>query len=330
MKKTSSNLNLLVLFLLTVFTSQWAMAKKMYRWEDENGKVHFTDQVPPEKVKYGSKVLDEKARVLSVREGAKTKEEREAEQRMAILRKAQEKMIAKQQAHDKVLLATFRSVKDIELALESKKQTLAGQRRMLDGNLQRLQEQLGSQEKTAERFTASGGKVSEKLLGEIEGSKKQIQLAEQEIEKFNEKLAKLEREFSEDVERFLFLTKVDKSKEKVSPEGVEKNILGVFACTTQEQCDQAWSLARSYALTHATTKIDVDTDKLIMTRPVQTDTDLSLSISRMRIQDNLPEIFLDIRCHDSISGQELCGSEKVQAIRRGFKAFIKEGLARAE
>lgn len=332
MQKISSKFKLFVFFLLLALGSQTALAKKMYRWEDENGKVHFTGQMPPDKVKYGSKVLDEDARVVEVKEGAKTKAQREKEQRLAILRKEQEKLIAKQMAHDKVLLTTFRNVKDIELALASKKEALAAQRRVLDGNLQRLQEQLTSQQQTAARFERNGRKASKKLLDEIEASKKQIGLANAEIEKYLNKMMELEREFASDIERFKFLT--EKGETKVAAVPAEKepepDSLGIFVCLSIEQCDKAWNAVRTYVQRHATTKIDVDTDSLIMTRKVQTDKDLSLSASKMSLNGKIPEIFLDIQCHQSISGQELCASEKVAAIRTGFKAYISEQLQPAE
>ncbi len=334
MQKKSSEFKLFVLFLSLALGSQTAFAKRMYRWEDENGKVHFTGQMPPDKVKYGSKVLDEDGRVVAVKEGAKTREQREKEQRLAILRKEQEKIIAKQKAHDKVLLTTFRNVKDIELALASKKEALAAQRRVLDGNLQRLQEQLTSQQQTAARFERNGRKASQKLLDEIEASKKQIGLANAEIEKYLNKMMELEREFASDIERFKFLTEKGgtKSAAAAAPveNGPESDSLGIFACGSVEQCDKAWSAVRTYVLSHATTKIDVDTDSLIMTRKVQTDKDLSLSASKMSLNGKIPEIFLDIQCHQSISGQELCASEKVTAIRTGFKTYISAQLQQAE
>ena len=102
--------------------------------------------------------------------------------------------------------------------------------------------------------------------------------------------------------------------------------LGLFVCQDTDQCEKAWKVAGEFVYKYATTGRDVETDKLIMTAAPVSDNDLSLSAS-MLTQKDAQQIFLDIRCKASHIGQELCNSEKVQAIRRGFSPYIQLQLS---
>ncbi|MDD2800832.1 MAG: DUF4124 domain-containing protein, partial [Methylococcales bacterium] len=112
MQQRNFLVKLLLLCLLLGFGSQAAFAKKMYRWIDENGNTYFSDQVPPDQTQHRRDVLSKSGRVVESTEKAKTKEQQEFEERLAELRKAQEKLILRQKTHDRVLLSTYRSKDD--------------------------------------------------------------------------------------------------------------------------------------------------------------------------------------------------------------------------
>jgi hypothetical protein len=56
------------------------------------------------------------------------------------------------------------------------------------------------------------------------------------------------------------------------------------------------------------------------------DKDLNLSISKMAAEGNKTEIFLDIRCTDTVAAKALCSGSKAQDIRVRFNDYIKEKL----
>jgi len=159
-----------VSFFLVCFlclSSQSALAKKMYRWVNENGETIFSDQVPPEQSQLRRESLNEKGRVVEVTEKEKTKEQQAIDNRLNALKKAQEKIIAQQAANDKVLLSTFRNVTDMEASLYATLQSLDAQRNVAQGNLKRVEDQLASQQKKAAELERNGKKVPKNLLDEI-------------------------------------------------------------------------------------------------------------------------------------------------------------------
>jgi len=164
-----------VSFFLVCFlclSSQSAFAKKMYRWVNENGETIFSDQVPPEQSQLRRESLNEKGRVVEVTEKEKSKEQQAIDNRLNALKKAQEKIIAQQAANDKVLLSTFRNVKDMEASLYATLQSLDAQRNMAQGNLKRVEDQLASQQKKAAELERNGKKVPKKLAGRDQANRR--------------------------------------------------------------------------------------------------------------------------------------------------------------
>jgi hypothetical protein len=327
-RKTRS-LALTLLIPLLFSGEQFAHAKKMYRWVDENGKVYFSDVVPPDQVQHKRETRNENARVLDVVEKAKSAEELEQQKRLDELRKEQEKIIAKQAADDKVLLSTYRSIEDMHKALDNKLALMDGEKKMLEGNKQRLEQQLLQQQQQAANLERNAQKMPEKLLAEINSTRQQIEQNVQEMARYESNRQGVEKDFKASVARFEFLTQADKGGEPkpVNPQPDNTpNELGLFSCKDVAQCDKAWKIAGEFVYKYANTRHDVENEKLIMTAAPFNDEDLSLSVSRLD-KGVVQQIFLDLRCKASNIGKELCNSDKAQAIRKGFAAYIQLQLA---
>ena len=320
---------ILITFLSLLLGGQSVFAKKMYRWIDEQGNVRYSDQYSPDQAKHRRESLNEKAKVIGVTEKEKTKAQLELEKRLKRLRKQQEEIINKQKAHDKVLRSTFRNIDDMRMALNGKMLALDGQRNVVQGNKERLEKQLQQQQKQAAQYERDGRKVPGKILAEISRSKEQIALAEDEVSRHLEKKKRARAEFEADIARFSFLTQSNSESRDLSRKTAEnkaENELGLYICQTIEQCDEAWSTARQFVSTYSTTGLEVETDKLIMSLAPYKDTDLSLSVSKMDLDNNKKQIFLDIRCRKSSFGAELCQSAKAKKIRQSFSGYIKSAL----
>ncbi|MDD5577697.1 MAG: DUF4124 domain-containing protein [Methylobacter sp.] len=317
--------------LVCFLSSQNGFAKKMYRWIDEQGNTFFSDQVPPEHSQYRRDSLSKTGRVLEVTEKAKTKEQLELEKRLAKLRSDQEKIIANQKIHDKALLSTFHSKEDLLATIKVKLQALDTQKKVMESNLDRLINQLEEQQKKAANLERNAQKVPEKLLANIQSTQDQIQEARNAISIRIDKQNLIKEEYNADIERFLFLTQ---SRTEPQPQAKiasikEANKLGLFYCENDRQCNKAWEIARIFVNANSTTMPDIYNDKLIMNRPPAKDTDLSLSLSKIAVDENDYQLFLDIRCRDSSQGNELCASQKVIDIRSAFRPYINDALSRA-
>lgn len=304
-------------------------SKKMYRWIDENGNVYFSDQVPPDQVQHKRDTLNEKARVLDTVEKAKTAEQLEQQRRLDSLRREQEKIIAKQASNDKVLLATYRTVDDMHRAMDNKLSALEVEKKITEGNLKRFEQQLLQQQQQAADHERNAQKLPQKLLKDIDASKRQIELTNQELLRQDLVRQQTEREFKTDMARFLFLTQGNadtKTMQYNLATSNANNELGLYVCQDSPQCDKAWVIAGEFVGKFSTTPVDVISEKLIMRAAPFHDTDISLSVSKLEYEGGL-QIFLDIRCKQSPIGKELCASEKALSIRRGFAPYVQLQLS---
>lgn len=319
------------LALCLCFSSQPALAKKMYRWVNEKGETIFSDQVPPEQSQLRHEALNEKGRVVEVTEQAKTKEQQEIDERLKALKKAQEKVIAQQEANDKVLLSTFRSIDDMQASLYATMQSMDAQRNTAQANLKRFEDQLAAQHKQAAEVERDGKKVPANLLNDIKQTEAQIQAAHAEIDKQVEKKKQAKAEFEANIQRFKFLTQGNTDPAKASDKAAQAKVaaeIGLYTCENDASCAKAWAGAHEFVKAHATTPTDTDTDKLIMGRAPAKDGDLSLSVSRIAEENKKPQLFLDVRCRESSLGAELCASQKVRDIRAAFRPFIEAAVAK--
>jgi hypothetical protein len=322
--------SILLTILSAVFFCQPVLAKKMYRWVDENGKIYLSDQVPPEHAQYKRESLNNKGRVLAVTEQAKSREQRALDERLESLKKAQEKIIAKQRAQDKVLLSTFRSVDDMKSALNNKMLSLDSQTKVLQNNVKQSEVQLESLLKKAAGHERNGEKIPPLLLGEIKSAKMQIETIKTEIGKQLEKKNVAKADFEADIERYKLLTQANTEEvHKLSDQSAEMmaaDALGLFPCRDDLECAKAWEIAHKFVKEHSTTATDIDNDTLMMTKEPATDSDLSLSISKLGLENTKQQIFLDIRCRQSSLGKELCAGQKATSIRSAFRSYVESGL----
>ncbi|UOA09616.1 DUF4124 domain-containing protein [Methylobacter sp. S3L5C] len=316
--------------LICLLGSQSILAKKMYRWVDENGNTYFSDQVPPGQAKHSRASLSKTGRVLEITEEAKTTEQLEQDKRLDELRKEQGKLIANQKTYDKALLSTFRSKEDMLLAMQVKTESLNKQKNIIEGNLKRFTEQLKKQQKEAGEFERNAQPVPKKLLDEIVLTQHQINYTQSALQSHVEKHNQIKKIDEADIARFLFLTQSTKDKPPRAkiPSIKEANELGLFYCENDHQCRKAWEIGRIFVNFHSTTEADVYNEELIMNRPPPTDADISLSLSKLAINEDDYQLFLDIRCRDSLAGKQLCASQKVKDIRSSFRAYVNDALSR--
>jgi hypothetical protein len=97
--------------VLLALASGPAAAQKLYKWVDENGQVHYGDKIPPEYANQDREVLNKQGLSVGREEGAETPEEARAREE----REKQAKAAADQAQRDRMLLATYQNVDEIEL-----------------------------------------------------------------------------------------------------------------------------------------------------------------------------------------------------------------------
>ncbi len=305
--------------------------KRLYRIEDDDGNTVFADKIPAELNQYRQERLNARGMVVEKKDKAKSSEQQIMETRLAALRQETQKLIARQKMHDEALLSTYHSENDIADALQVALEGFDTKEKLLESKLKNISRQLDNHIKVAAEYERSGKPLPASLVASIAASRASLVQIQQALQANKDKRQLTENEYRADIERFLFLTESHKKpgKEILVPSVKEANLLGLFYCDNDRQCNKAWHLARDFINQYSTTKPNIFNEKLIMNRPPATDSDISLSLSRISLTDNDYLLFLDILCHNSASGQALCASDQVRAIRSQFRPYMNDVLARA-
>jgi len=323
-----AKLSIALLGLIIIVTPVTA---KLYRWVDEAGRVHYTDTLPPSQAERARRELNDRGREVERVERAKTAEERAKEQELARLRAEQKRLIEQQQAADRVLLKTFRSEDDIILARNGKLAAIDVMIQIANSNLKQIKGQLVEMQNSAANQERSGKKITKNLLDEISSSRQQLKDRYASIIKLEKDKERIRVRAQADLNRFMVLKKLQKDQKRaVTLTKMVDLVDYVAACPDQTTCDAYWKLATEYTLKHATTKLKIIGDSIILTAPAVTDKDISITLSRITSRKTPgAHLFFDLQCKYSPIGKEFCKSPEVARIRSGFrKSLLAEQGAR--
>jgi hypothetical protein len=108
-----------------------------YKWVDEQGVVHYGDNIPPQYAQQDRTILNKQGVAVSHVDAALTPEQAAAEAR----KKAES---LKQRQHDSFLVSTYTSVGDIEALRDVRLDQLRGQRAAADAYVESLRSRLGA------------------------------------------------------------------------------------------------------------------------------------------------------------------------------------------
>lgn len=183
-----------------------AEGRKLFRWVDEKGHVHFSDVVPPSEAKQGRSELDDRGMTIRKIERAKTPDEIAEEKRKAHIRAELERVAREQAAYDRNLLDTYSSVKALEQARDDKITGLQGQIGVTQGNIANLRKQLDNQMNRAATLERNGKPVPSNLQHDIAATQEQVQRSEDFILARKQEIEAVRAKYAKDIARYRELT----------------------------------------------------------------------------------------------------------------------------
>jgi Domain of unknown function (DUF4124) len=306
-----------------------ALAGRLYRWVDGQGNVHFSDKIPPSEVEHGRQVLNQEGLVTHTIERAKTSEELAKELEMERLRAEQRRVLATQEAADRVLLRTFRSEDDMLLARDGKLQALEVGIRVAQGNIRRYQARLAGLQHRAATLERSGKSVPSPLLAQIQYTLSQINESYLIIHQKEQQQQGIRNAFAQDIKRFRELRKITAPPPTAEAEP-PKRLDNLIPCGQGDACDQAWRRAEVFVRKYATTPMQMLSDNIIMTAAPTRDDDISITVSRIREREGgRVMLFMDLFCKDSPLGRQQCAGPQVAQARKAYAREVGRAVAAA-
>ncbi len=164
-----------------------AEAQKLYRWTDKDGKVHYSDHVPPEAVENARDELNKSGmkvggvdRALTAEELAADKQRRKTEAELQAAAAEQEKL-------DSILLGSFGSIAELE-------RSFAERFDLLDQSLESARIGIVSQEKSLADLLAHAAGLERQGKPVPANINSSIEMAKTQVTQQREYLAKREAE----------------------------------------------------------------------------------------------------------------------------------------
>lgn len=192
-----------VLFLMLALLAMPGAAQTGIKcWTNSEGVRECGNVVPPEYAQKGHEELSDRGIKKREVEAAKTPEELAAERRESQEREERERLTQKQAARDRVLLATYTSSRELDLALEDKLAVLDSRISLTRNHIEKYRQNLELLRGKAAREERSGGGVSDKVKEDIAQVERQIQKSEEFVADREEEKAELRHQHAADQERF--------------------------------------------------------------------------------------------------------------------------------
>jgi hypothetical protein len=177
--------------------------KKLYRWVDKNGQVHYGDSVPAEYAEQDREILNRQGMAVGREEGTITPEEAAAK---AAADKA-ERDEQKRKLRDRVLLQTYQSVQELEILRDNRLELVDAQLTIQEQSLSNLRAQRAQIQRIAARYapvntSADAEPLPEELAADLEQSATDIQTQEANLLRRREERENIRKNFEADIERY--------------------------------------------------------------------------------------------------------------------------------
>ena len=180
-----------------------AAEKKLYRWVDEDGVVHFGDSIPAKYAEVDRQVVNDHGITVDVMRGKKTPEEIAEEKRLEEIRMQEEL----QRRQDQALLATYLTVDEIIMHRDRRVELFQAQVRVTELYLRNLQRRLEKLEAEASKFQPYNDDLEAEMIDpdlaeDLTETRETIAQHEQNLKRFQEDEQSIVARFAGDIDRF--------------------------------------------------------------------------------------------------------------------------------
>ncbi len=177
--------------------------RKLYRWVDKNGQVHYGDSIPPEYSEQDRDILNRQGVRVGHEEGLVTPEEASAK---AAADKAA-KEVQQRKLRDRVLLQMYQSVEEIEVLRDRRLELIEAQLTIQEQSLANLRAKHAQYSKQAAHFlprnkSADAMPLPEELGLDLQRSASDIVTQQQNLEKKRTERESIRATFGADIKRF--------------------------------------------------------------------------------------------------------------------------------
>lgn len=196
----------LILSLNLLLFAALAEAQTVYKWVDENGDVHYSQTLPPERSQDAHDRLAADGTVAERIDRVRTAEERAAlEAERARQREAAEQARLEAQ-QDRLFLAAFPTEADIRRAIESRREHVEAERRSVKSLVDQARTHFAGALERAAELERAGQSVPEHVATQIRQARADLRRFNERLARIDNRLENLDRELAAELARHRRLT----------------------------------------------------------------------------------------------------------------------------
>ena len=177
----------------------------MYRWVDEQGRVHYSDS-PPVTSKGSTSQLSKQGMVVRKIEGEMSASERAQRDKEKAQQDAAQRAQEEQKLHDKALLSTFNNTAEIDRKRDRSIEQVQGEINNLKTRLKATEARLSAYTQQAGSFTTANKPVPDDLKKDTADTEAEMLAIRKQVEGREKQKAVIMQQAEADTQRFLELT----------------------------------------------------------------------------------------------------------------------------
>jgi hypothetical protein len=194
----------------------------VFRWVDEQGAVHYGDQVPPQYADQDKTVLNSRGVQIGTIPGRRTPEQLQAEAERSAAEEKTRNTATQARLRDQNLLATYLSVEEIEALRDRRAEIVEGQARVTTQYVQQLRSRQAQLEQQAQHFkpynpAENAPQMPERLAEDLVRTTTDIATQQRNLEAKRLELERMKTQFASDIARFRELKKIETDYARGAP-----------------------------------------------------------------------------------------------------------------
>ena len=205
--------------LFMMFAAPVALAQTVYKWVDDDGNVHYSQTLPPERVQYEHDRLTEEGLLAERIARAPTAEERALLAERILGERNEVERERLQQQQNRLFLAAFPTEEDIERTIQSRLDTVRNERNTVQSLIDQSRASFNDMVQQAAAHERQGKPVPEWLNEQITDARGKLSALGRRLVEIDQRLADIEAERTEEIERHRQLTGKSPADSPADPPG---------------------------------------------------------------------------------------------------------------
>lgn len=197
----------LAFFVTAGYAEEGKAPKKIVKWKDDKGVVHYGDALPPQDAGRGNAVLSQDGVVVRKNDSYKVLSQTD---------QATEAATAEQMRRDSALLASYSSEEEIDLAMERNLQAEQGNLNVLNQRLIEANKALTQKEEKLNKIVKSGKPAPSYLEDEVKFQRQKITKTEAAIVTSKNDIESIKKRYAGYKARYVELRPRDSSLSKIN------------------------------------------------------------------------------------------------------------------